>query len=78
LKRRKRAPSAPNRAAHFRNGGSVLGGSVFFADLKQTGDLSEQYTTDGFHKELEGRNGGGDRWITDGDLYVGVIDATLK
>jgi LssY C-terminus len=49
-----------------------------FADLKATGDLSDQYTIDGFHTELKGRNGGGDPWVTDGDLYVGVIDANLK
>jgi hypothetical protein len=42
-------------------------------DLQQTGDLSETYVVDGFHKILEGRNGGGDRWHTDGDLWVGVI-----
>lgn len=49
-----------------------------FADLKATGDLSDQYTIDGFHTELKGRNGGGDSWVTDGDLYVGVIDANVK
>jgi len=48
-----------------------------FADLEQTGDLSEQYTVDGFHKELEGRNGGGDKWVTDGDLDVGVIRSEI-
>jgi hypothetical protein len=46
-----------------------------FDNLKQTGELSEEYAVDGFHKELEGRNGGGDRWYTDGKLFVGVIDA---
>lgn len=45
-----------------------------FSDLKQTGNLSEVYAIAGFHKILEGRNGGGDPWHTDGDLYVGVID----
>ena len=49
-----------------------------FSDLKATGDLAEQYAVDGFHKELEGRNGGGDRWVTDGDLFVGVIDTNLR
>jgi hypothetical protein len=48
-----------------------------FADLTQTGHLLEQYTVDGFHTELEGRNGGGDKWVTDGDLDVGVIRAEL-
>jgi|SoiMethySBSTD1v2_1073268.scaffolds.fasta_scaffold1051261_1 hypothetical protein len=44
-----------------------------FADLDATGELAEQYTVDGFHKQLEGRNGGGDRWLTDGRLFVGII-----
>jgi hypothetical protein len=44
-----------------------------FADLKETLKLSDQYTVDGFHRELEGRNGGGDKWETDGDLNVGVV-----
>ncbi|HEY3392452.1 MAG TPA: LssY C-terminal domain-containing protein [Lacipirellulaceae bacterium] len=44
-----------------------------FENLKQTGRLSEEYTVDGFHEQLEGRNGGGDRWTTDGKLKVGVI-----
>lgn len=42
-------------------------------DLEQTTDLSEQYTVDGFHTTLEGRNGGGDPWHTDGNLWVGVV-----
>ncbi|MCI0332137.1 MAG: LssY C-terminal domain-containing protein [Planctomycetes bacterium] len=49
-----------------------------FSNLKETGDLSEEYTVDNFHTKLEGRNGGGDPWHTDGNLYVGVIDAELK
>jgi hypothetical protein len=44
-----------------------------FGDLEKTGDLSEVYIVHGFHKVLEGKNGGGDPWKTDGDLYVGVI-----
>lgn len=31
-----------------------------FHDLEQTSDLSELYVVKGFHKSLEGRNGGGD------------------
>jgi hypothetical protein len=30
----------------------------------------------GFHKAKEGRNGEGNPWYTDGDLYVGVIKAS--
>src|SRR5262249_17627907 len=44
-----------------------------FDDLKKTGDLSETYIVDDFHKVKEGKNGGGDPWHTDGKLYVGVI-----
>jgi hypothetical protein len=49
-----------------------------FQNLRDTGDLSEEYPVDDFHTKLEGRNGGGDRWYTDGDLYVGVIKPDLK
>lgn len=44
-----------------------------FDDLKRTGELAEFYTVDGYHTKLEGRNGGGDPWHTDGRLFVGVI-----
>jgi len=44
-----------------------------FHDLTETGDLTEVYFIDGFHKELKGKNGGGDPWFTDGRLEVGVI-----
>ena len=44
-----------------------------FADLEATGDLADHYVEAGFHKKCEGVNGGGDKWHTDGDLYVGVI-----
>ncbi len=43
-----------------------------FEDLERTKDLAERYIVDGFHKTREGRNGGGDPWQTDGNLYVGV------
>jgi len=44
-----------------------------FRDLEATGELLDAYYIDGFHKILEGRNGGGDPWHTDGKLYYGVI-----
>lgn len=44
-----------------------------FGDLYGTGLLSESYFIDGFHKQLEGKNGGGDPWRTDGRLEVGVV-----
>jgi hypothetical protein len=46
---------------------------LLFHDLRQTGDLAEEYFIDGFHKALKGVNGGGDPWFTDGRLEVGVI-----
>ncbi len=45
-----------------------------FDDLKGTGDLSEFEIVPGFHKVLEGRNGEGNLWQTDGDLYEGWIN----
>src|SRR5262249_52211488 len=44
-----------------------------FDDLKKTGDLAEFIIVSGFHKIREGRNGEGNPWHTDGDLYEGVI-----
>ena len=44
-----------------------------FSDLQRTGELSEVFFVDGFHRILQGRNGGGDPWFTDGRLEVGVI-----
>jgi len=41
-------------------------------DLKQTGDIADVIIVPGFHTELEGRNGGGDRWYTDGNLSVAL------
>jgi hypothetical protein len=47
-----------------------------FDDLKRTGDLAELIIVPSFHKTLEGRNGGGDPWHTDGKLHMGVIAPT--
>ena len=41
--------------------------------LQDTGELAEVYAENGFHERLEGRNGGGDPWHTDGRLLVGII-----
>jgi hypothetical protein len=46
---------------------------LLFKDLERTGDLSEVTIVHTFHKVLEGRNGEGNPWYTDGDLYEGVI-----
>jgi len=42
-------------------------------DLHEAGCLQNTYWVEAFHKVLEGRNGGGDRYHTDGKLAVGVI-----
>ncbi len=44
-----------------------------FDDLKKTGDLAEFLVVPGFHQVREGRNGEGNPWYTDGDLFEGVI-----
>jgi len=44
-----------------------------FDDLKKTGELEEFIIVPEFHKIREGRNGEGNPWRTDGDLYEGVI-----
>jgi len=44
-----------------------------FDDLKRTGGLTNVVTIPDFHKVRSGRNGGGDPWQTDGELYVGTL-----
>jgi LssY-like putative type I secretion system component LssY len=44
-----------------------------FRELERTGDLATVEVIDDFHKILEGRNGGGDPWHTDGRLFVGAV-----
>jgi hypothetical protein len=44
-----------------------------FDNLEATGKLMDQYSVDDFHTQREGRNGGGDRWHTDGRLLVGAL-----
>ena len=41
--------------------------------LKSAGMLAGEQWIDGFQKVLEGRNGGGDLWRTDGRLLVGDL-----
>jgi hypothetical protein len=43
------------------------------ADLERTGRLVEMYWVEDFHQRLQGHNGGGDPYKTDGRLPVGVI-----
>jgi hypothetical protein len=43
------------------------------SDLKRAGQTLEIYWIDDFHRELQGRNGGGDPWHTDGRLGVAEL-----
>jgi hypothetical protein len=43
-------------------------------DTARAGVLDGYYWVDPFHRVREGRNGGGDPYVTDGRLAVGVID----
>jgi hypothetical protein len=46
---------------------------TLFDDLKGANALEDSYIVRGFHKTLQGRNGGGDPWHSDGNLYAGVV-----
>ena len=43
------------------------------SELKAAGKAQEVYYLNGFHSELQGRNGGGDPWHTDGRLGVALL-----
>lgn len=43
------------------------------SQLNATGDLAEVYSKPNFHKQHEGKNGGGNAWFTDGALKIGVL-----
>jgi hypothetical protein len=43
------------------------------AELQKAGEVREVYWVDHFHQELQGKNGGGDPWHTDGRLAVVVL-----
>jgi len=49
-----------------------------FKCLEKTGDLAKFEDIAGFHTQLSGKNGGGDPWRTDGGLYFGVINESVK
>lgn len=44
-------------------------------DLQQAGQLVEVFQVSGMGPTIDGRNGGGDRYYTDGELSVGVLSA---
>ena len=47
----------------------------FFGDLEKANAVSQINKISDFHHVLEGRNGGGDPWRTDGALWVGSLVA---
>jgi hypothetical protein len=49
---------------------------LLLADLKQANRLLSTRWIEGFHKELQGRNGGGDPWHTDGRLVVATLSVS--
>jgi hypothetical protein len=61
-----------------------IGGDVdserdkILSDLKRAGHTTEIYWLDGFHTQLQGKNGGGDWWHTDGRLGVAVLTTSLN
>ena len=46
---------------------------LIMSGLKNAGWTEDEYFVDGFHRHLEGRNGGGDLWRTDGRLGAVVL-----
>ena len=48
------------------------------SELKKADWVQEMYWVDGFHRELAGRNGGGDPWHTDGRLAVVALADRLN
>jgi hypothetical protein len=46
---------------------------LIMSGLEKAGCTQDEYFVDGFHQELEGRNGGGDLWRTDGRLGAVVL-----
>jgi hypothetical protein len=43
------------------------------AELKKAGLVQRVYWVDHFHQQLQGKNGGGDPWHTDGRLEVAIL-----
>jgi len=48
---------------------------TLFDDLTRARCLTKFEAIDDFHRQREGRNGGGDPWHTDGKLFVGYLAA---
>ena len=50
---------------------------LFIGDIARAVPGVTTRWVDAFHKELQGRNGGGDPWHTDGRLLIAVLPATV-
>ena len=46
---------------------------LLLADLASAGRLSSTFAIDGIGATTDGRNGGGDRYFTDGNAIVGAL-----
>jgi len=51
---------------------------LLLAELTKVNRVLSARWIDGFHKELQGRNGGGDPWHTDGRLVVVTLSPSLN
>ncbi len=47
--------------------------NLIMSGLKSTGWVMREFYINGFHQQLEGRNGGGDLWRTDGRLGAVIL-----
>lgn len=66
--------STTGQITHITSADVDMERDFLFQCLQKTGHLSETYVEKDYHKVREGRNGGGDPWKTDGNLYGGVIE----
>ena len=46
------------------------------SEIEPAGWAQDVYYRDGFHKDMRGKNGGGDPWHTDGRLGVAVLKSS--
>jgi len=51
---------------------------LLLTELTKANRLLSTRWIDGFQKELQGRNGGGDPWHTDGRLIVITLSSSLN
>ena len=51
---------------------------LLLGELTESKHVTSTRWIDGFHKELQGRNGGGDPWHTDGRLPIASLSISIK